>query len=158
MDARWYAPLGCLAGFLAVALGAFAAHGLPGYLGLTDATTPERAEQIHKQIDRFETGARYHMYHALALVAVGLTAASRRAQDLGGPPAQSDLAWHIAGGAFFAGIVIFSGCLYAYGLTGIGTFGAIVPIGGVAFLVGWAALAYATSGLLRDGAAKQPPI
>lgn len=104
-------------GFLAVALGAFAAHGLKGRL------SPDH-------MDVFRTGVSYHFYHALAL---GLTLA------LPGAPSSDSL--RRAGNLFIAGIVLFSGSLYALALTGVGKFGAITPLGGVSFLAGWAYLA-----------------
>ena len=102
---------------LAVAAGAFAAHGLRNRL-------ETRALEI------FETGARYHMYHALAMILAALVAASM-------PGART------AGWLFQAGIAIFSGSLYALALTDIKVLGAITPIGGLAFLVGWVWLAIA---------------
>jgi len=126
-------------GFLAVATGAFAAHGLRGRL---DAA----ALQI------FETGARYHMYHALAL---GLAALALRwiarssggsANSGSGAGAAPPLARRSAAAApwlFLAGIVLFSGSLYLLALTGIRTFGMVTPAGGIAFLAGWAALGLA---------------
>lgn len=110
--------IGALAGFLAVAFGAFGAHGLRARL------TPE-------MLAVFETGARYQMYHALALV---LTAATI------GRMGDARLLV-IAGWCFAAGIVLFSGSLYALALSGVTMLGAITPLGGVAFLVGWASLA-----------------
>jgi uncharacterized membrane protein YgdD (TMEM256/DUF423 family) len=108
--------VGALMGLLGVGLGAFGAHGLRGRL------TPD-------MLAVFETGVRYHMYHALALVA---TAALLTRGD--------GRALMTAGWCFLAGIVIFSGSLYALALTGVTFLGAITPIGGVAFLLGWAAL------------------
>ncbi len=105
-------------GFLAVACGAFAAHGLSG-----------RVDAHALQI--FETGARYHMYHALAL---GLAALSARSTDT--------IATHIAAGFFLAGIVLFSGSLYLLALTGNRLFGIATPLGGAAFLAGWALFAW----------------
>jgi len=100
---------------IAVAAGAFAAHGLKSRLAA-------------RSLEIFETGARYHMYHALAMVLAAVVAASV-------PGART------AGWLFQAGIVIFSGSLYALALTDIKVLGAITPIGGLAFLVGWAWLA-----------------
>jgi uncharacterized membrane protein YgdD (TMEM256/DUF423 family) len=111
--------VGSLAGFLAVALGAFGAHGL-------------RARLAPEMLAVFETGVRYHMYHALALVATALLA-----ERMGG----SLVTW--AGWSFVAGIVLFSGSLYMLALTGITVLGAITPLGGLAFLAGWACLAFA---------------
>ena len=120
---RTFLLLGAVAGFLGVGLGAFGAHGLRSRL------TPE-------MLAVFETGVRYHMYHALALVLTSLIVARA-----GG--------WLVvaAGWAFTAGIVLFSGSLYALALTGVTTFGAVTPIGGLAFLAGWACLALAAAAL-----------
>lgn len=106
-------------GFLAVAFGAFAAHGLQGRL---DA----------QALGVFETGARYHMYHALA---IGLAAIGFR--NANAAIAQTAAAF------FLTGIVLFSGSLYLLGLTGVRALGLVTPFGGGAFLVGWATLAYA---------------
>jgi len=116
---RSFLLIGALAGFTGVALGAFAAHGLRGRL------SPE-------MLAVFETGVRYHVYHALALIA---TAAIM--ERFGGRLVAA------AGWLFTAGIVLFSGSLYLLAFTGITIFGAITPMGGVAFLLGWACLAFA---------------
>jgi uncharacterized membrane protein YgdD (TMEM256/DUF423 family) len=116
MDRTFFA-LGAALALLAVALGAFGAHGLRGRVA------PEL-------LDVFETGARYHMYHALALLAVAW-ACSRW-------PGAAPVA---AGWLFVAGIVLFSGSLYLMTLTGQRWLGAVTPIGGLAFLLGWALLA-----------------
>jgi len=116
MDVRRVGLLGGVFGFLAVALGAFAAHRLRGSLSPGDLAT-------------FETGVRYQMYHALALLLVGTL--SRPAP----PPWARTAAW-----AFTLGILIFSGSLYLLVLAQLRWLGAITPIGGVAFLVGWSAL------------------
>ncbi len=108
--------IGALMAGVGVGLGAFGAHGLRGRI------SPE-------MLAVFETGIRYHMYHALALLA---TAALM--------PRIDGRAVIIAGWSFITGILIFSGSLYALALTGVTTLGAITPIGGVAFLVGWIAL------------------
>jgi uncharacterized membrane protein YgdD (TMEM256/DUF423 family) len=108
--------VGSLAGFLAVAFGAFGAHALRGRL------SPE-------MLAAFESGVRYQMYHALGIIAVGLMLGR-----MGG------WLFATAGWLFTAGIVLFSGSLYVLALTGITTFGAITPLGGLAFLAGWACL------------------
>ena len=118
MDRTFFA-LGALSGLVAVALGAFAAHGLKGKLA------PDLFEV-------FEVGARYHMYHALALL--GAAWAVTR---------WPGTAATIAGWLFVAGTVLFSGSLYALALTGLRPLGAITPLGGVCFLAGWLALAWA---------------
>ena len=118
---RTFAILGALSAFLAVAAGAFGAHALRSRL------TPDLLEV-------FETGARYQMYHALALLAV--------AWSLDRWPASAGLlTW--SGWLFAGGTVLFSGSLYALALTGFRALGAITPLGGVAFLAGWACLALA---------------
>ncbi len=116
----------CLLAALSVLLGAFGAHGLSRQL--TESGKP--ATTIEKQLDQWETAVRYHMYHALGLVIVSFVAAgspNRRAQ------------W--AGRLFLAGILIFSGGLYGYVLTGWKPLVLAVPIGGVAFIAGWLTLA-----------------
>lgn len=118
--ARTFVMLAALAGFSAVALGAFAAHGLKSKL-------PPNLFEI------FEVGARYHMYHALALLGVAW-AATRWPS---GPVTA-------AGWFFVVGIVLFSGSLYAMAWTGIRVLGAITPLGGVCFLAGWALLGWAS--------------
>ena len=107
--------LGAINAALAVAAGAFAAHGLR-----------ERLEP--RQLEIFETAARYHMYHALAMVLAGVVTA--RGADT-------------AGWIFQAGIVVFSGSLYALALSDIKVLGAITPLGGLALLAGWLWLAWA---------------
>lgn len=106
---------GALDAGLAVAAGAFGAHALRGRL-------EPRALEI------FETGARYQMYHALAILLCALLATTGA---------------RTAGWIFQAGIVVFSGSLYALALSDVKWLGAITPIGGLAFLVGWAYLAVA---------------
>jgi len=112
-------------GALAVAAGAFGAHALQGRL---DAHS----------LQVFETGARYHMYHALAM---GLAALVVR----GGAGATQASA---AAGFFLAGIILFSGSLYLLALTGIRSLGIVTPFGGLAFLAGWIALAWAATKVL----------
>ena len=104
---------GAINAALAVAAGAFAAHGLRDRLDT-------RALEI------FETAARYHMYHALAMILAGVLAA------------------RAAGWIFQAGIVVFSGSLYVLAITDVTVLGAITPIGGLALLVGWLWLAWTT--------------
>ena len=119
MDRSPLISLGAINAAIAVAAGAFGAHGLR-----------ERLEP--RALEVFETGARYHMYHALAIILVGLIAGSQ-------PRAQT------AGWIFQAGIVLFSGSLYALALTGSKVLGAITPLGGLAFLAGWVWLAWVGS-------------
>ena len=111
---------GAVAGLIAVGFGAFGAHGL-------------RARLSPDMLAVFETGVRYHMYHALALL---LTAAL--------VPRLPGKAIVAAGWLFVSGIVLFSGSLYLLAVTGVTGLGALTPIGGVAFRLGWAALGLAS--------------
>jgi len=117
--ASWLGSVGALLGALGVALGAFGAHGLK-----------DRVEPRLLQV--WETAASYQMWHALAIVIVALLL---RREDI--PAAR------VAGWAFLAGVVVFSGSLYLLVLTGKGWLGAVTPLGGTALIVGWAALAWA---------------
>ena len=121
---RLWIVLGAVSAFLSVAAGAFGAHALKARLSADLLTI-------------FETGARYHMYHSLGLIAIGLVAQLRPSPLLSG-----------AGWALVAGIVLFSGSLYALALTGVRALGAITPLGGLGFLAGWAMLAI---GVWRSG-------
>jgi uncharacterized membrane protein YgdD (TMEM256/DUF423 family) len=113
----WWRIAGAI-GLIGVATGAFGAHAL------ADALTPER-------LHTWETASRYQLVHA---VAIGLVAAH---------PARP----RIAGALFVAGVVLFSGSLYALCLTDVGVLGAITPLGGLCFLGGWLALAIAPTEL-----------
>lgn len=117
--ARLWVVVGALSAFLAVAAGAFGAHVL-------------RERLSADLLDVFETAARYQIYHALALLAVAWLEARWPGAGAG-----------VAGWLFVAGTVLFSGSLYALALTGIRGLGAVTPLGGVAFLAGWLALAWA---------------
>lgn len=108
-------------GFLAVALGAFGAHGLKTWLGsLADGA---------QRLEWWNTGAHYQVVHALAL---GLVACLSARSSSG--------ALTVAAVAFVIGVVLFSGSLYVMTLTGMRWLGAVTPLGGLAFLVGWAAI------------------
>ena len=118
MNGKTWLAAGAIFGALGVTLGAFAAHGLDDYL--TESG----------QAANFETAVRYQMYHAMAIVLVGVLAERRSQRWL-----------TIAGWCFFLGVVGFSGVLYALVFTQVRTLGAIVPIGGTLLIIGWAALA-----------------
>lgn len=122
MTPRLLAAIGAINALLAVAAGAFGAHGL-------------KKKLTADMLAVFETGARYHMFHAL-----GLFGAAWLVDRLG--PGKGGLA-ATGGTLLLAGIVIFSGSLYALALSGVKVLGAITPIGGLAFLIGWALLAIA---------------
>lgn len=118
MAARWFAT-GAWLGALGVALGAFGAHGLKSRVDATGIAV-------------WETASRYHVLHALALLAT-----ASACERWPGPYGQS------AGWLFVAGTVLFSGSLYALTLTGVRALGAITPIGGLCFIAGWACLGLA---------------
>ena len=116
--ARFWFGMGCLLAGLAVAAGAFGAHVLKQRLSAD-------------LLAAFETGVRYQMFHALALVVLAL------AMDRWGGVT---LQW--AGGLWLAGILLFSGSLYALSLTGVRGLGAVTPLGGLCFLLGWGLLVW----------------
>lgn len=114
--------LAAVAGFLGVAFGAFGAHGLKRRV----EPLPDGAQRM----GWWQTGAQYHLVHALA---IGLSAV-RPSPMHGGSP--------VAPWLFLGGIVLFSGSLYVMTLTGMRKLGAVTPLGGILFLSGWAALAF----------------
>jgi len=113
-----FITLGAAFAFLAVALGAFGAHALKGSL------SPHYLAVYHTATD-------YQMWHAIGLIIIGMLYQQNPTNLLGK-----------AGWFMLAGIIIFSGSLYALSLTGIKILGAITPVGGVAFLIAWLLLAY----------------
>lgn len=127
MPRHIWLTLAAINGALAVVAGAFGAHGLEGRVPAQDIST-------------FQTGAHYHMYHALALMAVGVLSKS------GQKPAA---ALSVSGWAFLCGIALFSGSLYVLGITGSRSLVWLTPIGGVAFIVGWCVLAWSVA-IRRD--------
>jgi uncharacterized membrane protein YgdD (TMEM256/DUF423 family) len=116
-----FLSIAAILGGLSVASGAFASHAL-------------REKISERSLEIFETGARYQMYHALALLLVALLLSRSET-----PP----FPLIASGWLFIIGVAIFSGSLYALSLTGVKILGAITPLGGVAFLAGWGALAIA---------------
>jgi uncharacterized membrane protein YgdD (TMEM256/DUF423 family) len=121
MPSLWLVS-GAMLGFVGVAAGSFGAHGLKTLL------------EAHGQSANWETAVRYCLFHAIALVAVGILATLPQAAAARGTLAA-------AGWSFLVGTAIFSGMLAALALSGVKILGAIVPIGGVLLLVGWACLA-----------------
>ena len=118
---RIFLAIAAAFGGISVILGAFASHALKDRLS-------ERALEI------WETGTKYQMYHALALILVSLLLNNL---------SNSSTALVISGYAFIAGIILFSGSLYALSLSGVKILGAITPLGGVAFITGWVCLGVA---------------
>jgi uncharacterized membrane protein YgdD (TMEM256/DUF423 family) len=117
MQKNHFLFIGSLLGMLAVILGAFGAHGL-------EKLVDER------MLQRFHTGVEYQFYHALALLLVGVLQDRIRHRWL-----------DYAGYAFVAGILLFSGSLYLYVLTGVTKIAIVTPFGGMAFIIGWLLLA-----------------
>ncbi|MCF7817025.1 MAG: DUF423 domain-containing protein [Kiritimatiellales bacterium] len=117
--AKLFLSLGSISGALAVMIGAFGAHGLK------DKLTTE-------MLAIYKTGVEYHFYHTLALLIVGVVALHCKSALL-----------TASGWSMVVGIVIFSGSLYALSISGIRILGAITPIGGLCFIIGWVLLALA---------------
>lgn len=114
---RTFLSIAAISGFLAVAFGAFGAHGLESILDPSQLAT-------------YQTGVEYHFYHTLALFGVGILAQHHNEASM----------LKLSGVMFALGIIIFSGSLYLLAVSGIRWLGAITPLGGLGFLVGWAAL------------------
>ena len=114
-----FISISAILGLIGVALGAFGAHGLKERLSAD-------------MMSVYQTGSQYHLIHALALLGIGILA---RQMDV--------TAIKVAGISMIFGILVFSGSLYALAISGVRILGAITPIGGVGFMIGWAALALA---------------
>lgn len=125
LTSRRLTVVAAVAGFLGVAIGAFGSHGLDGWLESRGLD----AELIEKRVGQFEIGVRYHLVHAVALLAVAtlptVSAAGRR----------------LVATWFVAGLVLFSGSLYLLAATNTPWLGAVTPFGGLAWLAGWVTLA-----------------
>ena len=132
-QARLFFGLAAVFALLAVGAGAFGAHS-------------PRARVGPELLAVFETGVRYQMYHALALVAVARAADIRPARTVA-----------LAGWLFVAGILLFSGSLYALVFSGVRGLGAVTPFGGLSFLAGWACLAAWAIGTPPNPAIGQAP-
>jgi uncharacterized membrane protein YgdD (TMEM256/DUF423 family) len=128
MNGALWLRIGATLGAVAVVAGAFGAHALKDRL---DAPS----------LEVYTTATHYHMYHALALLAVGLLGAHGKTLGIAG---------QVAGWGFLIGIMVFSGTLYALAVTGMKWLGAITPIGGVSLIVGWIALAVAARSATRS--------
>src|SRR5690554_5107861 len=115
MNNTYYIRIAAVLGALAVAIGAFGAHGLEPLL------------TKFNRLETFETAVKYHFYHTLAIFLVGVIIAQGTDHKL-----LKYSAW-----SFGAGIIIFSGSLYALSLTNVTWLGAVTPLGGLAFIVGW---------------------
>lgn len=126
---RLWLVSGAVLGGIAVAAGSFGAHGLRSML------------EASGQSANWETAVRYCLFHAIALLLVGLATALPQSAAAAAP-------LNVAGGCFLCGALVFSGFLGALALSGVKILGAIVPIGGVLMLVGWACLAVAGSRIM----------
>lgn len=115
---KFFIVVGAINGLIAVALGAFGAHGLEGKI--TD-----------KALNTWEKAVQYQMFHTMALIVTGILLAKIT---------NSGLVW--AGGLFLFGIILFSGSLYLYAVSGVKVLAMITPFGGVLFLIGWILLGY----------------
>jgi uncharacterized membrane protein YgdD (TMEM256/DUF423 family) len=124
---RLFFATGAFSAGIGVAAGAFGAHGLK------DVLTPD----MHSI---FETAVRYQMYHSLGLIAAGWGVNQWGGENPGG--------FRLAGWLFVVGIVLFSGSLYALSITGQRWLGAITPVGGLAFIIGWVMLAWTVGSTL----------
>jgi len=116
MNSNWFTT-GAIAAAVGVALGAFGAHGL-------------KSRVSTEMLAVFETGVRYHLIHAIGLLAVGWAATRWPGATVNG-----------AGYCLLSGILLFSGSLYTMTFTGLRWLGAITPLGGLAFIIGWLLLA-----------------
>jgi uncharacterized membrane protein YgdD (TMEM256/DUF423 family) len=132
MPPRLVLLLAAAIGGVGVALGAFGAHLLPSFF----AGRGLAADTLAARLDVWEIAVRYQMYHACALLAVAalLSRTDRRAL-------------RIAAALMVCGVLIFSGCLYAYVLSGVRILGAIVPVGGMCLIAGWGCLAVGVKGV-----------
>ena len=117
-SSRWLVVIGCICAGIGVAAGAFGAHMLKGLLDPS-------------MLVAYDTATRYQMYHAFGIVLSGFAVRVSR-----------DARVAMAGWMFLVGIFLFSGSLYGVALLGVRWLGAITPIGGVAFILGWSVLAW----------------
>ncbi|MEM9186560.1 MAG: DUF423 domain-containing protein [Planctomycetota bacterium] len=134
MKANYWVAIGGLFGAIGIGIGAFGAHGLPAYLAEAGFEEP----QVARRVETFETGARFHLYAAMTLLAVGV------AKGL-----WPGKAWSAAGWLLLLGGVLFSHSLYGLAvLEGAGWLGPVTPLGGLLTIAGWLAIAAAavTSG------------
>ena len=120
MHGRSWILIGAILGGLAVALGAFGAHGLEDHLARENQTA------------NYETAVRYQMYHALALVLVGALGGRRPAKAL-----------RVAGWCFTGGVIVFCGALYGIALARVSQLGMVAPVGGMLLIAGWASMVVA---------------
>ena len=116
-----------ICGGLGVAIGAFGAHGLENHL----STINSDSDLVQRRLAQFDTGARYHLVHAVALLA------------LAGLPLGSSKLYRWVARLFLIGIILFSGSLYLLVITGQTKLGMVTPLGGLSWIIGWSLLAFA---------------
>lgn len=126
--------MGAATAAVAVVIGAFGAHALEGRVSAD-------------MLANYETGARYHFYHSLGIIAIGIIALQYESASGGSasPTAWGQPGFRGAAWLMLAGVVLFSGSLYAMALTGQRWLGAVTPLGGVAFIAAWLLLAWTAS-------------
>jgi len=150
MQGTSWVRIGAILGALAVILGAFLAHGLkPKADDSAQLSSTQRTDLEHR-LEVFDIGAKYQMYHSLAIVALGAVAMTS-----GGA---SSRRLNAAGWLFLIGILIFSGTLYGIGFGGPKWLGMITPFGGLAMIAGWVALATVAIPHSQTPVAENPPI
>lgn len=133
MNGENWLRIGAILSALAVAIGAFGAHGFRGNLEKAVEAGERTLAEADRALEVYETGVRYHAIHGLAVVALGLFAMLAQRSD----PSIQAVGW-----LFVAGIVLFSGSLYLLSLSGTRWLGAVTPFGGLAFIAGWVWLAW----------------
>ncbi len=136
MSGTSWLRIGASSGALAVILGTFLAHGLRVPPEKLDEMPLKEQRETIRRMEVFDIGTRYQMYHALAMVAVGLAIAAS--------PKPTPAWLNASGWAFLAGTVLFPGSLYALGLGGPKWLGMIAPFGGLSFIAGWVLMAVGT--------------
>ena len=138
MNGPNWCRIGAISGALAVVLGAFGAHGIAPTPAELEQKSPGEVRVIERRMANYETAARYQMYHALSLLGVGVVATIGKSRPR---------SLNVAGWSFLIGSLIFCGTLYVLGVGGPKWLGMITPIGGLAFIAGWIALAVASRGV-----------
>ena len=121
---RWILISAAITGGLGVAIGAFGAHGLENAL----AAMPYEPEVLQRRLAQFDTGVRYHLIHAVALLALA-------SMSIGNAQTRQWIARF-----FVLGILLFSGSLYLLVLSGQTKLGMVTPLGGLSWIIGWFAL------------------
>ena len=136
MNEKFWIASGAFVATLAVALGAFGAHGLEKWVEDTVSDPSEARDKL----ENWQTASRYQMYHSVGLILLGILMFR-----------QSSKLLKVSGTCFLAGILLFSGVMYAYVLTGQKSLGMVLPLGGLAFMAGWSLLGFAALSMIPKG-------